>query len=341
MTTFASPGFRASRCLGLPLLAGFGGQASAAGEPGMTAVESVAMTVSDMDRSLRFYHDVLGFEAVSDMEKSGDDYEHLYGVFGARVRLVTMRLGDETLQLEQFLSSQGRPVPVDSRSNDGWFQHVAIIVSDMGRAYAWLRGHHVEQSSPAPQLLPAWNPNAGGIEAYYFRDPDGHNLEVLHFPSGKGDPKWQRPTQALFLGIDHTAIVVGNTDESLHYYQDALGLHVAGNSENFGPEQERLNNVFGARLRITALRGTAGPGVELLEYLAPRTGRRMPVDTLESDVWSWHITMKMDVDVADAAIRRGHYTYVSPGPVKLGDVGATGLLVRDPDGHAALLMQGQ
>jgi len=87
------------------------------------------------------------------------------------------------------------------------------------------------------------------------------------------------------------------------------------------------------------LRGTAGPGVELLEYLAPRTGRRMPVDTLENDVWSWHITMQTNVDAADAAIRRGHYTYVSPGPVKLGDAGATGLLVRDPDGHAALLMQ--
>ena len=339
MTTSPARLFRASNCLALQLLAGFAGQASATGEPGTTAVESVAVTVTDMERSLRFYHDVLGFESVSDEERSGDDYEHLYGVFGARVRLVTMRLGQETLQLEQFVSSPGRPVPVDSRSNDGWFQHVAIIVSDMGRAYAWLREHHVEHSSPAPQLLPAWNPNAGGIEAYYFRDPDGHNLEVLHFPPGKGDAKWQRPTQALFLGIDHTAIVVGNTDESLHYYQDALGLHVAGSSENFGPEQERLNNVFGARLRITALRGSAGPGVELLEYLAPRTGRRMPVDTLENDVWSWHITMKTNVDVADAAIRRGHYDYVSPGPVRLGDEGATGLLVRDPDGHAALLMQ--
>jgi catechol 2,3-dioxygenase-like lactoylglutathione lyase family enzyme len=332
---------RSSLLLALPLLAGLACQRASASEAVAAAVESVTMTVSDMDRSLRFYHDVLGFELASDVERAGDDYEHLVGVFGSRVRLVTLRLGDETLQLEQFISSAGRPIPADSRSNDGWFQHVAIIVSDMDRAYAWLRERHVEQSSPAPQLLPAWNPNAGGISAFYFRDPDGHNLEVLHFPPGKGDAKWQRHTEALFLGIDHTAIVVANTDESLQYYQDALGLHVVGKSENFGPEQERLNNVFGARLRITALRGSSGPGVELLEYLAPRTGRPMPVDTRENDVWSWHVTLKANVAAADAAIRRGHYSYVSPGPIMLGEAGATGLLVRDPDGHAALLMQGR
>jgi hypothetical protein len=42
-------------------------------------------------------------------------------------------------------------------------------------------------------------------------------------------------------------------------------MHIAGKSENYGTEQEHLNNVFGAHLRITALRGTGGPGIELLE----------------------------------------------------------------------------
>jgi hypothetical protein len=44
-------------------------------------------------------------------------------------------------------------------------------------------------------------------------------------------------------------------------------MRIAGESENYGPAQEHLNNVFGARLRITALRAFARPGVELLEYL--------------------------------------------------------------------------
>lgn len=125
---------------------------------------------------------------------------------------------------------------------------------------------------------------------------------------------------------------------SLGYYRDTLGLRVAGESENYGIEQERLNNVFGARLRITALRAESGPGVELLEYLAPRTGRPMPIDTQSNDLWSWHIDMDADVAAADAAVRGRHYGYVSPGPVH-GGPGARpwSLLVRDPDGHAVML----
>ncbi len=303
----------------------------------VSAVVAVSMTVADADRSIAFYRDVLGFTVTDDHEVAGDAYEHLYGVFGARVRVVSLQLGDETLRLEQFLAPRGRPIPADVQSNDGAFQHVAIIVSDMDRAYARLREHGVQHASTGPQLLPQWNKAAGGISAFYFRDPDGHHLEILHFPAGKGDPKWQK-ADALFLGIDHTAIVVRNTEVSLGYYVGALGLRVAGHSENYGIEQERLNNVFGARLNITALRAARGPGVELLEYLAPRTGRPMPVDTRANDVWSWRIDMSADVDGADRAIRAAHFDYVSPGVVPAGQgLAHPALQIRDPDGHAALL----
>ncbi len=188
-------------------------------------------------------------------------------------------------------------------------------------AYAWLRQHKIEHTSPGPQLLPAWNPNAGGISAFYFRDPDGNHLEVLQFPPGKGDAKWRRGSDRLFLGIDHTAIVVGDTEASLQFYRDTLGMHVAGASENYGPEQERLNNVFGARLRITALRAQDGPGVELLEYLAPRTGRPMPSDTQANDDWYWQVNTTANVAAAGAQSIDGRAQ----------------LIVRDPDGHALLL----
>ena len=45
----------------------------------------------------------------------------------------------------------------------------------------------------------------------------------------------------------------------MRFYRDALGLRVAGESTNYGPEQERLNNVFGARLQITGLRAAEAP----------------------------------------------------------------------------------
>ncbi|HET9693270.1 MAG TPA: VOC family protein [Steroidobacteraceae bacterium] len=301
------------------------------------SVDSVGITVSDMERSLDFYQRVLSFEHVGGREVAGEAYERLYGVFGLRLRIERLRLGDEYVELMQFLAPKGRPIPIDSRSNDRWFQHVAIIVSDMARAYAVLRENRVEHASSAPQRLPDWNPNAGGIEAFYFRDPDGNHLEILHFPSGKGDAKWQEGGR-LFLGIDHTAIVVADTAASLRYYRDALGLRVAGTSENHGPEQERLNNVFGAHLQITALRAGAGPGIEFLEYLAPRNGRPMPTDTLPTDLWHWQVNVTADLDAARS--RLAATGLGSQGALAtVYDERTTAQLVRDPDGHALLLQQ--
>jgi len=326
--------------LALALLAAFAPAPAAAQ---VTAVHSVGMTVADMDRSVAFYTEVLPFEKVSDVEVWGADYERLQGVFGLRMRVVRLRLGGESLELTEYLAPRGRPIPADSRSHDGWFQHVAIIVSDMERAYQWLRQHKVEHASTGPQRLPDWNPNAGGIQAFYFKDPDGHALEILQFPPGKGDPKWQRPSDKLFLGIDHTAIVVRDTEASLRFYRDLLGLRVAGESENYGPEQERLNNVFGARLRITALRAAAGPGIEFLEYLAPRDGRPYPTGSRSNDLWHWQTRLvTRDTAAAFEQARRGRAVFVSPGAVTLPD-GALGfrqgLLLRDPDGHAVLLVE--
>ncbi len=101
------------------------------------------------------------------------------------MRVVRLRLGDETIELTEYLAPKGRPIPVDSRSNDRWFQHFAIIMSDMERAYARLRQHKVQHASTGPQTLPDWNKNAGGIKAFYFKDPDGHALEILQFPRAR------------------------------------------------------------------------------------------------------------------------------------------------------------
>jgi catechol 2,3-dioxygenase-like lactoylglutathione lyase family enzyme len=306
-------------------------------------VDSVGVTVRDMDRSVEFYANVLSFEKVSDVEVSGEDYERLQGVFGVRMRVVRLRLGEESIELTEYLAPRGRPIPVDSRSHDRWFQHIAIIVSDMDRAYAWLRQHKVEHASSGPQRLPDWNPNAGGIRAFYFKDPDGHALEILQFPPGKGDPKWHRASERLFLGIDHTAIVVADTDASLKFYRDVLGLRVAGESENYGPEQERLNNVFGARLRITTLRATSGPGIELLEYLAPPGGRPAPSDGRANDVWHWQTRLAtQDAEAVARALRAGRAALLSPGMVTLPgrELGfGAGVLVRDTDGHAMQVVQ--
>ena len=318
--------------------------ALSASEPKLVSgVDSIGLTVSDLDRSVEFYSRVLSFEVVSEFEVAGSDYEHLHGVFGLRARTARMRLGDEFIELTEYLAPKGRPAPVDARSNDRWFQHVAIIVSDMDRAYKRLRQHKVQHASSGPQRLPEWNKNAGGIQAFYFRDPDGHPLEILAFPPDKGDPKWHRPSGHLFLGIDHTAIVISDTEASLKFYRDIVGMQVAGESENYGPEQERLNNVFGARLRITALRAATGPGVEFLEYLSPRDGRPYPPDARSNDLIHWQTKFSgISVDKAAGHLRKSRSTFISAGAVELPD-GEAGfrksVIVRDPDGHAVQIVE--
>ena len=293
-------------------------------------VDSVGIAVSDMDRSLAFYTQVLGFERVGGREATGESWERLYGVFGLRLRIERLRLGNEFVELLEFETPRGRPLPMDTRSNDHWFQHVAIIVSDMDKAYAELRRHGVRHASTAPQRLPDWNPNAGGIEAFYFRDPDGNHLEILRFPPGKGDPRWHQGGGRLFLGIDHTAIAVADTGTSLAFYRDRLGFRVAGGSENHGPEQERLNAVRGARLRITSLRAAEGPGVEFLEYLSPRDGRPLPEDVRANDVVHWRTRLLVG-DGADLDDLGAGRPVTIPGR----DLGfVRGVSLRDPDGHS-------
>lgn len=311
-----------------------------AGNTGVVvAVESIGMTVSDIDRSVAFYSDVLAFKPVSDVEVDGPEYDQLWGVFGVRARVVRMQLGEQQLELIEFLAPPDvRPIPVPSYSNDLWFQHFAIVVRDMEAAWVQLRKHHVRQISPRPQMIPISNPAAAGIKAIKFRDPDGHNLELLWFPEGKGNPVWHEPTKDLFLGIDHTAMTVRSTENSITFYRDLLGMTVAGGTFNMGVEQEHLDSLPGARARVTGLNSQTGPpGVEFLEYQLPTAGRPFPIDSYPTDLWHWQTTLVVPDVEAVAATLRATAQFVSSAVVTLPDkaLGFTkGFQVRDPDGHA-------
>lgn len=311
--------------------------AQAQTQSAVTAVESVGMTVSDMDKSIAFYSQVLTFKKVSDVEVLGTEYEQLQGLFGVRLRVVKMQLGSELIELTEHLTPKGKPFPIDSRSNDRWFQHIAIVTSDMDKAYQRLRSFKVQHASTAPQTIPVTNKAAAGIRAFYFRDPDGHYLETIYFPPGKGDPKWQKPSNQLFLGIDHTAIAVSNTAASLKFYRDILGLKLAGESMNAGTEQEHLNNVQGARLHISGLRSPAGPGIEFLDYLEPKDGRPFPPDAKPNDVLHWQTTLVVkDTEAVAQKLRLNQIPFISSNVVEIPKqmLGfKKGFLIRDPDGH--------
>lgn len=307
---------------------------------GQTAQEvaCVSITVSNLEKSVRFYEDVLTFKKTGEYELNNTVIRSLFNVKES-AKVVTLQLGEESIELLEF-KTKGRPIPADSKSNDLWFQHIAIVVRDMDAAYQKLRAAKVQFVSTAPQTLPAYLPAAAGISAFYFQDPDGHNLEIIHFPQGKGNEKWQAPSDQIFLGIDHTAIGIDDTDKSAAFYQDLLGLKIAGNSENYGSEQEHLNQVFGAHLIITGLKAQQGFGVEFLDYLAPSGGKKYPTDSKASDIWHWHTSIFVpDANTILAQLKAKQFiptgSAIFQHPV-LGNVKA--FLVRDPDGHAVLLL---
>jgi catechol 2,3-dioxygenase-like lactoylglutathione lyase family enzyme len=253
------------------------------------AVVRVGYSVRDLQTAVAFFREVLDFELLE--ETSVQNSTAALGAAEPRAaRVARLRLGNEQIELTQYFPA-GRPIPEDSASNDLWFQHLAIVVSDMDRAYERLVEHGVATvSEGGPQRIPEWNAAAGGIRAFYFTDPEHHVLEIIWYPEGKGSARWHENGR-LFLGIDHTAIAVSSTDKSLAFYEDVLGFARAGESLNHGPEQAALSGVDGARVRITGLVGHGGMGIELLDYVEPGRGRPASPDTRLQDVWHWEITI--------------------------------------------------
>ena len=201
----------------------------------------VSRVVSDLGRAEAFYRDGLGFRSV---ERGRSDKAAL-GLADAAAEEVVMRLGTQDIALVRFAAS-GRPYPANSRSDDLWFQHLAIVVDDIDAAYARLCAHAGwgPISEAGPQLLP---PSNGAVRAFKFRDPDGHPLELIWFPPGQGRAVWHENDAAEpFLGIDHSALSVASTRRSLRFYR-ALGLRVSDRSLNRRPAQARLDGLPDAR----------------------------------------------------------------------------------------------
>ncbi|KQT59789.1 hypothetical protein ASG52_20655 [Methylobacterium sp. Leaf456] len=153
--------------------------------------------------------------------------------------------------------------PEFAPSNATEFQHCALVVSDMEAAYAHLRGvpDWTPISRAGPERLPA---SSGGVSAFKFRDPDGHPLELLAFPPNAVPPVW-RDRPGLFLGIDHTAITVADTERAVAFYA-GLGFSVASRGLNRGPEQARLDALDDPVVEVTGLTPPGGvpPHLELL-----------------------------------------------------------------------------
>lgn len=282
----------------------------------------------DLARASDFYRDALGFSIESD-HATPPAWTQLSGM-PAPTRCARLSLGAQHLTLTEFPDAQ--PYPEEGLSCDLGFQHCAIVVNDMPAACQRALAHGaVPITRDGPQLLP---PSTGSVTAWKFRDPDGHPLELIAFPAGSGDPAWQSVNAGTMLGIDHSAISVGDTAHSIAFYA-TLGLQVAARGVNQGAAQQRLDELPDVEVDVVALQAVARtPHLELLGYRRPRGRVNSSTDmtAIAADRIAWQ------VGAADALLAALEARGFPNATAARGSInGATIALLRDPDGHRLLL----
>ena len=274
----------------------------------MTAVRRLAridLVTADPLRLTAFFT-VLGFVPAGTAHRFADGATRL-----------DLRLGGQVIGLLRP-ARPGAPYPPDVPGWSPCFQHIAIVVSDIGAGYNQLQAATgwTAISTHGPQTLPD---ASGGVTAFKFRDPEGHPVELIAFPGGRAPDAWRRPAAGeIFLGVDHSAISVADTRRSVIFYED-LGLERVGGTVNFGPEQARLDAVLRPTVEVTALSPSREPTphLELLDYrgaLARTAGMPAPDDIAATRL----------VFVIETAVQQA-------------GMGLRPTTLHDPDGHLIVL----
>lgn len=298
-------------------------------------IDRVTLVVSNLDRAEGDYVATFGcrVERRADVEPA---LTRVLCVPPARGRRSLLRLGREQIELLEFTDSAGRPYPAGSTSTDLWFQHVAIVVNDMTLAYQRIMANRRFRpiSRNGPVRLPE---NSGGVTAFKFRDHDGHPLELLAFPDGRGPREWRDTAGAgPFLGIDHTAIGVSDSARSTTFFRSVFGFSAGTRTENRGPEQADLDDVNDVRVSVTQLaRDLPAPRMELLQYHVG-TRRPIPGDTASNDIAATHSAVRVvSLDAIAAALAR-YGTPLTDDAFMILYGGMRAALVTGPDRHRFL-----
>lgn len=142
------------------------------------ATNHTSFTVSDLDRTVAFFIEALGFELVSRAPRDIAVVSRITGVEGADIDVAYVQGPGHRLELIQYRAPDGRG-RVRSLPCDTGFAHIAFDVDDIDKAIAACAGHGVRPiGDPVPIDR---GPNAGG-RVVYMRDPDDVTIEFIEKP---------------------------------------------------------------------------------------------------------------------------------------------------------------
>ena len=134
-----------------------------------------SFTVSDLERSIAFLRDCLGFELISKAPRNPALVSHITGVEGADVVIAFLRAPGHTLELIEYRAPAGRGA-ARPRPCDSGFSHVAFNVDDVPAAVAAVQRYGVKPI--APPVAIDQGPNKGR-RVVYLRDWDGITIELF------------------------------------------------------------------------------------------------------------------------------------------------------------------
>jgi glyoxylase I family protein len=145
------------------------------------AADHTGITVSNLERSLAFWRDVLGFELSHTAHQTGEMASKITGVAGSEIKLAVVKApGGHKIELLEYLAPPERKRHVDLRPCDVGFAHVALIVDDLDAILSAINASGWKAAGK-PQTLRS-GPNAGR-HVVYVRDPDGTTIEFMELPS--------------------------------------------------------------------------------------------------------------------------------------------------------------
>lgn len=142
----------------------------------ITKAHHMGLQVADLDRSVAFYRDVLGFEVAFAWNPQAAYIRELVGYPDADIHAAILRLPGSEVMLELLEYRNVDRVPVDTRTANPGTAHIAFFVDDLDTLYTDLAARGVR--SVSPPVTPTIGPNEGG-RAVYLIDPDGIRVELI------------------------------------------------------------------------------------------------------------------------------------------------------------------
>jgi catechol 2,3-dioxygenase-like lactoylglutathione lyase family enzyme len=146
----------------------------------IVSADHTGITVSNLERSLAFWRDVLGFEFSHTAHQKGELAREITGVDGAEIKLAVLKTpGGHKIELLEYLAPADRK-RANLRPCDIGFVHVALLVDNLDLVLERIAASGWEAAGKTQTLKTG--PNAGKC-VMYVRDPDGTTIELMQPPN--------------------------------------------------------------------------------------------------------------------------------------------------------------